>query len=585
MQLPEPREEAGPVPAEKPVARIHASLQASHWNAKGSAASALGTVEEKRQWVRALSNRGSDREVESQIQGMEQLVRFSRQLSEDLSEDAVFEEILLAVAQLDIAERVLVVIESEGELKIVRQSTGTGGSIPYAEGMRISRSLARRCLEANETLVEPNLQLDPEFQKAQSIAELKLKSAVCVPLRERGAPFGVLYLDSRSLVVKSDSVIRLLEAFAGHASLRIASARALAAERSKNRELVRKNEMLCSEIETEWESRLVGQSPVWRIVIDQIRLFANSDSTVILQGETGTGKDLVARALRDLGIRTRHGPFVVVNCASVQESLLDAEMFGTRRGGFTGALDRGGLFESADGGTLFLNEIADMVPALQVLLLRFLEDKTFTRVGTAKETTVDVRFICATNRDLPSLVAAGKFRRDLFYRINQVPIQLPPLRDRKEDIPLLVSHFLESISQEQKPNQPYAVSREATEYLIAQDWPGNVRELENLVKLACGRLREGGRLEAAHFAPQMGSEPPGIAGGEQPALEETVRRAEREALEEALRRHGGNVKLAAKQLGVTRQTVYNLKRKHALPDAASPSRRSPSGARSSVKRL
>ncbi|RLB59027.1 MAG: sigma-54-dependent Fis family transcriptional regulator [Deltaproteobacteria bacterium] len=231
------------------------------------------------------------------------------------------------------------------------------------------------------------------------------------------------------------------------------------------------------------EQEMVGRSPPMQQVLATIRKVAPSDSTVLISGASGTGKELVARALHSLSRRAR-GPFIPVNCAALAETLLESELFGHEKGAFTGAGRRKlGRFELADGGTIFLDEVSEIPPPLQVKLLRVLQEREFERVGGEQTISVDTRVIAATNQDLQARVAAGRFRQDLFYRLHIVPIQLPPLRERRQDIPLLVEHFLGKLARRTGKNIT-AVEPAALQMLQDYPWPGNVRELENVVEQA-----------------------------------------------------------------------------------------------------
>ncbi len=229
--------------------------------------------------------------------------------------------------------------------------------------------------------------------------------------------------------------------------------------------------------------RVLGQSPPMQAVFDLLERVAETSATVLLTGETGTGKDLVGRAIHFQGPR-REAPFVAQNCGALPESLLESELFGHKRGAFTTAIaDKKGLFEVANAGTIFLDEVAEMTPGMQVRLLRVLEDGEIRPLGSSESHRVDVRVIAATNRDLRAAVAEGRFRQDLFYRLNVVNIHLPPLRERREDIPLLVDHFLES-SNKRLGKSVEGLTRSAMDLLLAYDWPGNIRELANEIERA-----------------------------------------------------------------------------------------------------
>ena len=300
-------------------------------------------------------------------------------------------------------------------------------------------------------------------------------------------------------------------------------------------------------------SGLLGASPAICRVFELVRNAARSDAPVIVLGESGTGKELVARAIHDLGPRAEK-PFIKVNCAALSESLLESELFGHVKGAFTGAFkDRPGRFEAAEGGEIFLDEIGDLPLHTQVKLLRVLEEKVVERVGANAPISIDLRIITATNRDLDDLVAVGAFRKDLYYRINVIPIWVPPLRERIEDIPLLAEAFLKRIGL--KTGKPIpAVSPEAMALLTSYPWPGNVRQLKSAFEYAFVTCQEG-RLERYHFPPNIvGHADDGLtclASG--PDRKETQRRQ----LISALQQTGGNRTEAARILGVTRVTVWN----------------------------
>jgi two-component system response regulator PilR (NtrC family) len=250
----------------------------------------------------------------------------------------------------------------------------------------------------------------------------------------------------------------------------------------ESRRLRRENVLLKRALKTTHEfSSIIGRSDVMLAVFQMIETVAQTNSTVLITGESGTGKELVARAIHFNSLRRDH-PFVALNCGAVPETLLESELFGHVRGAFTGAdVNKKGLIEVADRGTIFLDEIGEMNMTMQVKLLRVLQERRYRRLGGTEELQADIRVVAATNQDLPALVAEGKFREDLFYRINVIPIPLPPLRERHEDIPLLASHFLEKHAA-RAGTQVRGVSQEASALLSAYHWPGNVRELENVME-------------------------------------------------------------------------------------------------------
>jgi two-component system response regulator AtoC len=289
------------------------------------------------------------------------------------------------------------------------------------------------------------------------------------------------------------------------------------------------------------------------------RKTAASTATVLIRGESGTGKELVARAIHDQSAR-QGKPFVAVHCGALPESLLESELFGHEKGAFTGAVRRKpGRVELAHGGTLFLDEIGDITPAVQIKLLRVLQERTFERVGGTNTVSVDVRFIAATHRDLNAMVEHGSFRADLFYRLSVVPIWLPPLRDRGRDIELLAAHFCTQLARAHG-SEPRSPSQEALAALCAQPWPGNVRQLQNLIERLVV-LGEGSSIERTDVERELQREIGGtpqaiVAGSAGGGLDESRRRAQREAVLDALRRSGNNRSLAARLLGISRRTLY-----------------------------
>jgi len=301
---------------------------------------------------------------------------------------------------------------------------------------------------------------------------------------------------------------------------------------------------------------LVGESPPMREVFEVVRQVAPTRATVLLLGESGTGKEVIARAIHQLSPRARQ-PMVIVHCAALAPTLLESELFGHEKGAFTGAHERRiGRFEQAQGGTLFLDEIGEIDAALQVKLLRFLGERTFERVGSNRTLTADVRLITATNKDLEALVKAGSFREDLFFRLRVVEIRLPPLRERKEDIPMLAHRFLQELAAENgKVIRDFTL--DAMEALIRHSWPGNVRELRTAIEHAVVLCR-GERISARDLPSSVRG---GESGGGEPARlltrpDLTVKEAEKQLIIRALKETGGNRTLAARKIGMSRRTLH-----------------------------
>jgi DNA-binding NtrC family response regulator len=309
---------------------------------------------------------------------------------------------------------------------------------------------------------------------------------------------------------------------------------------------------------------IVGRSPAIETVINQVKLVAPSRATVLVEGETGTGKELIAQAIHQNSERSR-GPFVAVHCAALATNLLESELFGHEKGAFTGAVEkRVGRFEGADGGTLFLDEIGEIDASVQVKLLRFLETRSIERLGSMKPIQLDIRLVVATNRDLEDMVRKGTFREDLFYRLNVVRIHMPPLRDRRDDIPLLLDHYVKQFSEENAV-PPVTFETDVTQILRAYNWPGNIRELRNFAENMVV-MRRGARVSRfdldQRFVASVPALPAAPAGGSSaagpalPASPLSVEENEKRLIHNALVEAKGNRTKAATLLGMSRRTLH-----------------------------
>ena len=329
-------------------------------------------------------------------------------------------------------------------------------------------------------------------------------------------------------------------------------------------DLAEENERLKATIESRFE--IVGRSPAIHALTEKIAKVAGTPARVLITGENGTGKELVARALHRQSSRVRK-PFVEVNCAAIPSELIESELFGHMKGSFTGAVsDRAGKFEQADGGTLFLDEIGDMSLAAQAKVLRVLQEGEVTRIGGQKSRKVDVRVIAATNKKLEEEIASGRFREDLYYRLNVVPIHVPPLRERREDIPLLVEHFMLTFARHDGV-APRGIDADAIARLSALDWPGNVRELRNTIERLL-ILSTGARITAADVE-RLGGARGADSGGlgaldAAKTFEEFKLAAERAFLVAKLREHDWNVAETARALDMPRSNLYKKIERHAL---------------------
>jgi Nif-specific regulatory protein len=362
------------------------------------------------------------------------------------------------------------------ELRIVAAHGLTKQSISKGK-YRIGEGIVGRVLEKKSPMVIPNIGEEPLFlNRTGSRPEKDGISFLCVPIQFKGEPLGVLSVDRiytrehgnvdddiRVLNIISSLIAQFIKLWESY------------------EEIEKEKEDLKRELQGKYRiDNIIGQSDRMQEVFEAVRRVAPSKATVLLRGESGTGKELVAKAIHYMSTRSK-GPFVKFNCASIPEGLLESELFGHEKGAFTGAITaRSGKFELANGGTVFLDEVGDLPITLQPKILRVLQEKEFERVGGQKTMKVDVRIITATSRDLESLVSRDMFREDLYFRLNVIPIMLPPLRQRDEDITVLIEHFLKRFNRENR--RSVSMDESAMQELLAYDWPGNVRELENTIE-------------------------------------------------------------------------------------------------------
>jgi len=422
---------------------------------------------------------------------------------------------------------------------------------------------------------EPPRTVEAEVQPLfhQLVQVRGLRSFMRVIVRLRGGVLGGLVFCSTSPDAYGDSDVARARQIASCVALALSHQR-LAEEEQRSAEareradrLEERVSVLARELETLHPHRALGRSRKWKEVLAQATKVAPTDTTVMISGESGTGKEVVARFIHR-GSPRKDGPFVALNCAALPEQLLESELFGHEKGAFTGALNaRPGRIEQASGGVLFLDEVAEMSPPVQAKFLRVLQEREYQRLGGARTLKADVRVLAATNRNLKDAIARGAFREDLYYRLAVFDIALPPLRERPEDVALLVEAFLEEIGQ--TVGRPAAgVSQEVKDKLVAYAWPGNVRELRNALERAV-ILCEGGLITSEHLptgiasdvrpgraAPDAGPPPPGNLG--------SLEAAERGMIVEALSRAGNNKSKAARLLGLTRAQLRSRIEKHGL---------------------
>ncbi len=408
-----------------------------------------------------------------------------------------------------------------------------------------SSSVVTKVLESHEPLISVNAQEDDRFSGAQSIVIQKIHSVICTPLLFKNQLMGAIYMDRQmSKSQFTEEALQFLSAFSAQAAIAIQNARLFS-------DLQRENKKLRSQISiSERFPEIIGKSEPMLRLFEMVQSVAASTATVLIDGESGTGKELIAKAIH-VNSHQKDKPFVPIFCGSLAENLLESELFGHKKGAFTGAGEnKAGLFEEADGGTVFLDEIGEISMNLQTKLLRVIQEGEIKRVGETKIRTVDVRILSATNRDLEKEVKEGRFREDLFYRLNVINLKMPPLRERPGDIILLAEYFLKRFALKNKKNFK-GFSKQAIHYLQEHNWPGNVRELENTIERAV-ILSNNSQIDADVF--QLRKTEPKMPIGK------TLKDINKYAILQTIEMTGGNRTQASKILGVSRRWLqYQLK--------------------------
>ncbi|MCU0694034.1 MAG: sigma 54-interacting transcriptional regulator, partial [Polyangiaceae bacterium] len=445
----------------------------------------------------------------------------------------------------------------------VRGSDG-GGRAPDGP-VPIARSVFRKVLSERAAVLAADA--PEEVAQVESIVGASIRSTVAVPLWRGDEILGVMQADNRQAPAMLNAAdLELLALFASNASLAVSNARLIRRLQAVQEQLRKENDFLRTREQTRGHTHgIIGRSGAMTKLLDQLGKVVDTRVTVLVEGETGTGKELVASAVHYRS-RRRDKLFVAQNCAALPENLLESELFGHKRGSFTGATeDKRGLFDIADGGTLFLDEVGEITLALQSKLLRVLQEGEIRPVGAPRPHHVDVRIVAATNKQLEDEMRAGRFREDLYYRLKVFPLRVPPLRERREDIPLLAGAFLKRYASE-LAKAVGGFGQQAMELLVAYDWPGNVRELQNEVQRLVIQLDEGGFV-----VPELLSERircvEGLvakAGMVRGTLREMMDQVEKFLLIESLREHGNNKTNAAKSLGITREGLHKKLRAYKL---------------------
>ena len=494
-----------------------------------------------------------DASVAAELAGLRKLHELSMRLMQSRSMHDQLEALMDAVIEATHAAKGFLLLLENGETKISVARHLAGRPLPETEQL-LSDSIVKKVLESRQPLIVSDAVNDTFFGASQSVMNLQLASVMCAPLIAQGQLLGLIYVGNDSVRgLFEESSLDVLTIFASQASLLLQNAMLLDQLRSDR-------DQLAEQLNERRFGDIVGTNPSLVEVFRKVEKVASTDISVLITGETGTGKELIAREIHRRSPR-HAGPFIVVNCGAIPENLMESELFGHVRGAFTGAIaTRQGKFQAASGGTLFLDEIGEMPLALQVKLLRSLQEKIVVKVGDTKPERVDIRVVAATNRNLEDEIRKSAFREDLYYRLNVVNLHLPPLRERGDDVLILAKFFLAKYSEELNPK----VKGFTPNALIAirkYEWPGNIRQLENRIKKAivlCDKTLVG--PEDMDLFPEA----------LQPIMTLTQAREDfqRRYILEVLERNNGNRTKTARDLGVDPRTIFRYL--EGMPDAPEP---------------
>ncbi len=422
--------------------------------------------------------------------------------------------------------------------------------------VRVSRTIAHQVMKENVAILGVDVPASGTLRDVESLVASEVRTLLCVPLTVFQRAIGCIYLDSTNAADRfQEDDLQLLTAIAGVSAVALDNARRV-------QWLEEENQRLTTEVRQ--EQSLVGESARIKEIFQFLARVAPTESTVLIEGESGTGKELLARALHRNSHRANK-PFVAINCAAIPESLLESDLFGHERGAFTGAAtQKKGRLEIADGGVVFLDEIGELAPALQVKLLRVLQEREYERVGGTHAIKIDIRLVAATNRDLTEAVRSGEFRQDLYYRLAVVKLTMPPLREHRDDIPMLTRHFVQKYAKRSKV-KPKPVSREAMAALVNYEWPGNVRELENAIERAL--------VMGSSDAVLLEDLPESLLEQESPAemhegkYQASVKELKKQLILDAVEQTRGNYVEAAGILGVHPNYLHRLIRNMGLKES------------------
>jgi transcriptional regulator with GAF, ATPase, and Fis domain len=457
----------------------------------------------------------------------------------DLTE--LLDALMDAVIQITNADKGFLIL-AEGETLDIKVARNLNRENIADAITQLSDSIIAKVVRSRKPVIISDAMHDDEFSAAKSVMHLKVSSVICVPLLDRGRLLGLIYVGNDSIRdLFQEDTLRVLTVFASQAALIVANALLL-------NELRHDNKRLSDRLEQYRFGEIVGTSPPMQQVFRKVEKIAPTDISVLITGETGTGKELIAREVHNRSPRATK-PFITINCGAIPENLLESELFGHVKGAFTGAVaNKQGKFQAADGGTLFLDEIGEMPIELQVKILRALQERVVFRVGDTRPETCDIRILAATNRDLEKEIANGRFREDLYYRLNVVNVELPPLRVRGDDV-LVIARYLISRYSREYDSKVKSLSPNAAVAIRKHNWPGNIRELENRIKKAIVLCE----------STVIGPDDLGLTGDALPqilTLADAKDKFQRDYINEVLALNNGNRTKTARDLGVDPRTVF-----------------------------
>jgi transcriptional regulator with GAF, ATPase, and Fis domain len=480
-------------------------------------------------------------ETVADVDAYTKLYEFSERLIHQRDLGELLDALMDAVIEITNADKGFLIL-LEGETLDVKVARNLNREHIADAVTQLSDSIIAKVVRSRKPVIVSDALRDDEFSSSKSVMQLKVNSVICVPLLDRGRLLGIIYVGNDSIrdLFQQDTM-RVLTVFASQASLIVANALLM-------NELRHDNKRLNERLEQYRFGEIVGTSPPMQQVFRKVEKIAVTDISVMITGETGTGKELIAREIHNRSPRAGK-PFITINCGAIPENLLESELFGHVKGAFTGAVaNKLGKFQAADGGTLFLDEIGEMPIELQVKLLRAIQERVVFRVGDTRAETVDIRILAATNRELEKEIAHGRFREDLYYRLNVVNVELPPLRVRGEDV-LVIARYLLSRYSREYDSKVKGLSPNAAVAIRKHNWPGNIRELENRIKKAIVLCE----------STVIGPDDFGLTADVLPqilTLAEAKEKFQRDYINEVLVLNNGNRTKTARDLGVDPRTVF-----------------------------